>query len=99
MATLRVDTIAAECLNGESCVKALVGAGFRHAADVAISNIQNNVHTYYTIADGEVALIDVRDHPLSGRPVFWIITKSYASSDLSCLPAWTGPQREEPRAA
>lgn len=67
MATLRVECITPDSSDTDRRIDAVGGEGFYHTIDEAIRNIQNNIHTYYTMVNGAVALIVVREHPRSGR--------------------------------
>ena len=95
MAILRVDCITPEGADDHVRIEALGGEGFHHSAEVAILNIRSNVHTYYMMVDGEVALIDVANEPVSGRPYLQIVARRYSSRDFSALPACDRPDSAE----
>ena len=86
MATLRVDCITRDSSDWDRRIDAIGGDGFYHDIDTAIGNIQNSVHTYYTLVNGDVALVVVKQHPTSGRLFLQTIADNYPSNNLLHLP-------------
>ena len=90
MSMLRVDCVTPDNPDGDRWIEGVGGDGFYHPAELAIRNIQEGIHTYYTIADGKIALIDVRKDPATGKLFLQAIAKGYAGGDLSDLPGCRG---------
>lgn len=86
MATLRVDCITRDSLDLDQRIDAIGGEGFYDLIDTAIFNIQNNVHIYYTMVAGNVALIEVRRHPVSGRLFLQTAADNFPDNNLLRLP-------------
>ena len=86
MATLHVQCITRDSLDTDQRIDAVGGVGFYHLIDDAIHNIQNNIHTYYTLVNGQVAILVVRQHPVSGRLFLQTIADNYPHNNLLNLP-------------
>ncbi len=83
MATLRVDCITPDRFDTDQRIDAIGGEGFYHLIDTAIWNIENNIHTYYTLVNAKVALIVVKQHPVSGRKFLQTIADNLSAQQSS----------------
>ena len=86
MATLKVRCIRRDGEDLDRRIDGIGGDGFYHVIENAIWNIQSNVHLYYTMVDGEVALLEVGKHPLTGRLFLQTAGDDYPDNNLLHLP-------------
>jgi hypothetical protein len=86
MTILRVDCVTPANASADQPIEGLGGENFYHPADTAIRNILNGVHIYYAVTDGDVALIDVRKHPVTGKLFLQIVAGNHRADDLLHLP-------------
>ena len=90
MATRRVDCITRDRLDLDHRIDAIGGEGFYRLIDDAIRDIQFGLHTYYTMVDGKVALIEVKQHPKTGRLFLQTLGDRYPQNNLLSLPECSG---------
>jgi hypothetical protein len=86
VATLQVKCITRDNADLDQRIDAIGGDGFYRLIDDAISDIQNNIHIYYTLVNGQVAILVVKKHPVSGRLFLQTIADNYPHNNLLSLP-------------
>ena len=87
MATLKVTCITRDSADVDRRIDAIGGDGFHHLIDDAIRYLQTGVHLYYTLVGGNVALLEVKQHPVSGRLFLQTQGDNYPYNNLLHLPA------------